>query len=169
AIAYDFQPAGTNADGSRVMYGQLFREKHPNGTVVSTLTVNAKTSQGYNSRTETRGDGPARTFTYNGYLLNSVTDFKGVAATQGYDGNYYLTSVTDRNGNTTTFTANVINGGIKQVVYPISSDITPQTNPVLNYDYGGNNCPDPNNQSQYNKYWLFQDPAGRQYYRDSNK
>lgn len=168
-IAYDFQPAGTNADGSRVMYGQLFREKHLNGTVVSTLTVNAKTSQGYNSRTETRGDGPARTFTYTGYLLNSVTDFKNVAATQGYDGNDYLASVTDRNGNTTTFTANSINGGIKQVVYPTSSDVTPQVHPTLNYDYGGNTCPDPNNQDQYNKYWLFQGPDGKQYYRDSHK
>jgi RHS repeat-associated protein len=159
-IAYDFKPNGTNADGSAVVYGQLWREKHPNGTVVSSLTVNAKTSLGWNSRTEMRGDGPSRTYTYKTYRLRTVTDFKGITASQDYDSNYYLATVTDRNGNSTIFTANDINGGIKQINYPNGG--TPS------YDYGGQNCPDPNNQDQYNKYWLFQGADGSQYFRDSN-
>lgn len=70
-IAYDFVPNGTG-----VVYGQLLREKHQNGTPVSTLTVT-----GTNTRKETRGDNPTgsgnptRTFTYTGYMLTSVTDF----------------------------------------------------------------------------------------------
>src|SRR5207244_3280621 len=75
---------------------QRRRENHPTCTAASTLVVHAKTGNSYNSRTETRGDGPSRTFTYNGYRLKTVTDFKGVVATQNYDTNYYLQSVVDR-------------------------------------------------------------------------
>jgi RHS repeat-associated protein len=159
-IAYDFKPNGTNADGSTVAYGQLLREKHPNGTVVSTLTINPKTGSGYNSRTETRGDGLSRTFTYHGYRMQTATDFKTVVASQTYDSNNFLASVTDRNGNSTSFVANNLNGEVKQVTYP--------SNLVANYDYGGSACADPNNRDDYNKYWLFQGADGKKYFRDTN-
>ena len=142
-IAYDFKPAGTNADGSVVAYGQIWREKHPNGTVVSTLTINA-TSGGFNSRTETRGDGPSRTFTYKAYQLKTVTDFKGIIAYQNYDNSHYLQSVVDRNGNSTGYGTNPYNGVINQVNYPNGGSAS--------YNYGGTNCSDPNNQDGYNKY-----------------
>jgi RHS repeat-associated protein len=160
-IAYDFA-TGVNGDGTSAVYGQLRREKHPNGTAVSTLTVNAKDSNGWNVRTETRGDGPSRTFSYKTYRLRAVTDFKGIVAAQAYDpnNNYYLQSVTDRNANTTTFSCNFLNGEVTSVTYP--------SNLVVNYNYGGNGCPDPNNQDQYNKYWLYSGPDGT-YLRDTNK
>ena len=155
-IAYDFKPNGTNGDGSTVPYGQIWHEKHPNGTIVSTLTVNAP-----GSRMETRGDGPSRTFTYNTYRLKTSTDFKGVVASQDYDNNYYLQAVHDRNGNTTSYSSNELNGGIKQITYPSTG--------IASYNYGGQNCADPDNQDQYNKYWLCQDGDGTIYNRDTNK
>ena len=166
-IAYDFQPAGTNADGSSVVSGQILRETHPNGTSVSRLTINAKTSQGYASRTDTRGDNPtgsgnpSRTFTYNGYKLATSTDFKNVATSQGYNGNNWLNSVTDRRGNATTFSPNQINGIQQSISYPGLS--------TQNYDFGGQSCPDPNNTDQYNKYWLWKGPDLTEYWRDTRK
>src|SRR5439155_21867421 len=41
---------------SPLSYGELSQEKNANGTVVATLTISGIT------RTETRGDGPTRTF-----------------------------------------------------------------------------------------------------------
>jgi RHS repeat-associated protein len=160
-VAYDFKPSGTNADGSAVVYGQLWRVKHPNGTPVSTLLINQSPGSGWSSRTETRGDGPSRTFTYHGYRLQTATDFKGVTASQGYDSNNYLASVTDRNGNSTGFACNNFNGEIKVINYPNGQQAT--------YDYGGSSCPDPNNQDDYNKYWLYQGADGTTYLRDTSK
>src|SRR5260370_35745915 len=135
-IAYDFKAAGTNADGSAVVYGQLWREKNWAGTVASTLSINAKTSQGDNSMTETRGDGPSRTFTYNTYLLKTVTDFNGAVASQSYGNDYWLDSVTDRNGNQTTFTCGHVTGIVAQVSYQIPGDVYPSgTRTVLSYTY----------------------------------
>ena len=153
--------------GSSVVSGQILREKHPNGTSVSRLTINAKTSQGYASRTDTRGDNPtgfgnpSRTFTYNGYKLATSTDFKNVAASQGYNGNNWLNSVTDRRGNATTFTPNQINGIQQSISYPGLA--------AQNYDFGGQSCPDPNNTDQYNKYWLWKGPDLTEYWRDTKK
>ena len=165
-IAYDFAPSA-----SGVVYGQLLREKHPNGTSVSTLTVTGATT-----RRETRGDNPTgagnptRTFTYNTYMLSTTTDFKGVGESKTYDANNYPLSVTDRNGNQTTFSSNQLNGNIKQVAYPIPDYVFPHgLQTLLNYDYGGTGCPDVNNRDQYNKYWLFATPDGNNYYRDTNK
>jgi RHS repeat-associated protein len=77
--------------------------------------------------TETRGDGPTRTFTYTELhltrshgepeacpvaflgpapqqFLQSYTDFQNHTTQLGYDGNWYVNSVTDANGHTTTYT-----------------------------------------------------------------
>jgi RHS repeat-associated protein len=164
-IAYDFA-TGANGDGTTAVYGQLLREKHPNGTAVSTLTVNAKASNGYNSRTETRGDNPAgsgnpvRTFTYNTYLQKTATDFTGAVASQTYDSNYYLSSATDRVGNQTTFQSGPVTGIVSQVSYPIPGDVLPiGTQTVLNYSYT-------NNGPLYDNYYLASAPDGSSYTRD---
>jgi RHS repeat-associated protein len=149
-IAYDFKPAGTNADGSAVVYGQIWREKHPNGTAVSTLTINAKASNGYNSRTETRGDNPtgagnpSRVFTYNTYKLKTTTDFKGAVGSQNYDNNWYLQSVTDRNNHTTQFSCDSISGNTHAVTYPSTAADTGSSTPTtIQYNYGAGSTNNP--------------------------
>jgi RHS repeat-associated protein len=108
-IAYDYKP---NASG--VVAGQILREKHSNGTVVSTVAVPSATT-----RTETRGDGPSRTFTYSNGRLTSWTDFYGVSASQTYDASGFVASVTDRNIKTTNFT-NALTGAVIQTQYPLT-------------------------------------------------
>ncbi len=163
-IAYDFAPNGTG-----VVPGQLLREKHPTGAPVSTLMVT-----GTNTRMETRGDNPAgtgyatRTFTYysGDYKLKSVTDFKGVAATQTYDTYSLLNSVIDRRSNETTFIYNFYGGSLRRIHYPNPED---GDQVELLYTYGYSTCPDPNNQDAYNPYYLYADPAGVTYFRDASK
>lgn len=177
AIGYTFVPSGTGG-----VYGQLQSENYCNpatkaiGTPVSTLTVT-----GTSTRTETRGDNPtgsgnpSRTFTYNTYRLKNVTDFKGVSGGQTYDTNYYLASVTDRKGNTTTFSSNSLNGNVGLVTYPTPGDVLPSgTATVVKYVYGKTNAADPNNQDYNNPYYLssINDGNGNfidTYFRDSNK
>ncbi|MGI9114661.1 MAG: hypothetical protein ACR2FX_06440 [Chthoniobacterales bacterium] len=43
-------------------------------------------------RTEIRGDGKKRDFIYSGVFVQSVQDFNGVAAIQGYDTKGFLNS-----------------------------------------------------------------------------
>jgi RHS repeat-associated protein len=154
-VAYDFKPAGTNADGSAVVYGQIWRVKNWEGTIVSTLTVNAPTSTGP-SRTETRGDGPSRTFVYKTYRLKTATDFKGVVASQDYDNDFYLQAVTDRNGNITNVRVdNALTGNIGLITYPIPGDVSPsgkatQVNNIYYNSQDACGC----NQDNNNRYWL---------------
>ena len=73
--------------------------------------------------TETRGDGPTRTFTYTSFhhytesvcddyennspptqMLESYTDFQGNRTQIGYDANWYVNSVTDAELHTTFYT-----------------------------------------------------------------
>ena len=61
-IAYEYAATG--------IHGQILREKHPNGTHVSTLSTSGS------SRTEQRGDGPLRYFDYSAGKLTSWTDFR---------------------------------------------------------------------------------------------
>jgi YD repeat-containing protein len=110
--------------------------------------------------TESRGDGPTRSFTYtplrlgrpNGgdpetcpivtgpapqQFLKSYTDFKtpGNSTQLGYDTNWYVNSVTDANGHTTSYTrgppppAGI--GQITQIEHP--------DHKTINYDYTGAN------------------------------
>jgi RHS repeat-associated protein len=123
-IAYEFLFSSVS------FYGQLYREKHPNGTAVVTVTIPGGVG---NSRLETRGDGKTRTFTYNGtiatnpvqhrqYLLASQTDFFPTtthpATTFTYGANAHLTSITDSNGHKTSFTNIGSTGAVLTVTHP---------------------------------------------------
>jgi len=72
AISYFFVPGSAGG-----VYGQLQSENYLDpftgtpGQAVSSLSQNG------NTRTETRGDGPSRTFNYNGGKLVNYTDFRG--------------------------------------------------------------------------------------------
>jgi|GEM_PF-598312 len=166
-IAYDFAPPA-----SGVVSGQLLREKHPNGTPVSTMTVNA-----VNVRKETRGDNPTtggnpiRTFTYNSYRLETTTDFRNAAGSQAYDANkhFYLKWVSDRKGNKTQYNCKPLNGNTQRVTYPEVPADGPTTM-MIDYVYGDDTDQDPNNNSAY---YLFSIKNGRsfvnKYYRDTHK
>lgn len=176
-ISYQFA-TGTNPDGTSVASGQLYQEKHINGTPVSTLTV-----IGSGSRKETRGDNPTftgqpyRTFTYNNYRLVTTTDFKNIGGSQDYDANnhYYLKSITDRKGNITEYECSNLSGNTRHVKYPDTpGDTLPGTPTMaLNYTYGDSSNDDPNNDNPNNPYYLFAVKNGRnfvnKYYRDTNK
>lgn len=159
-VAYDFKPAGTNADGSAVVYGQIWHIKHPNGTLVSTLAISNDVSNWY-KRTETRGDNPTgssnptRTFRYHGYRLESATDFKGVAATQAYNSNNYLNSITDRRGTTTTINPdNPYTGTPGTITYQVPGDVSPSgTHTIITNSYS--TSPDTTHPlDPANPYWL---------------
>jgi RHS repeat-associated protein len=160
-IAYEFQPYI-----SGVVYGQLLREKHPNGTVVSTLAVT-----GTSTRTETRGDNPTgsgnptRTFSYSTYRLKTTTDFKAVPGSQDYDNNYYLASVTDRRGNVTTYACNALNGNTRHVKYPdVPGDTLPNAPTMaLNYTFGDPANQDTSNRDPNNPYYLYSITNGRSF------
>lgn len=96
--------------------GQLFSENYlnPNGTagvLVSRLDSTATIGAASATIDETRGDGPSRRIimqkpdgTENDtQLVFSKTDYKNVPETYLYDENYFLRSITDRNGKETTF------------------------------------------------------------------
>jgi RHS repeat-associated protein len=161
-IGYKFATTGTG-----VVYGQILSENYFDGTTVgaavSTLTVTSSTV-----RTETRGDGPTRTFTYVGYLLKATSDFKNVLASQFYDSYSNLLTTYDRNGNEVDYTCLPKFGLVATVTYPKSSDITPSGSQTkLTYTWGNGNSLDPNNQDNNNPYWLFQGADGTQYWRDT--
>jgi len=151
-IAYDFAPSAAG-----VVYGQLLREKHPNGTPISTLTVTGTTT-----RTETRGDNPTgggnptRTFTYNKYRLTATSDFKGINEVTDYDSNFYLQAITDRAGNATQFSSNSLTGNVKRIIFPLPGDVVPSTAPAarIDYMYGNASSNDPNNRDANNPYYL---------------
>src|SRR5262249_60633959 len=94
------------------------------------------------TRTETRGDGKTRTFTYttDGYLL-SCTDFYNHSASQNYDGYRYINYVIDRNGHRTDFTNDIVTGNVLQVQFPLTPGDTPaqgNARPTINYTYTTN-------------------------------
>ncbi|MGI8821577.1 MAG: hypothetical protein ACR2ID_12025, partial [Chthoniobacterales bacterium] len=124
AIAYDFVPQGGD--------GVLLREKHLNGSVVSSLWISG------NSRTETRGDfvndlNPSRTFTYSGGFLTNWTDFAGNVYQQGRTGGFVTSSRDPRDLAqpglyTTDYGRNSV-GNITSVTYPLTpSDAPPNGN-----------------------------------------
>jgi RHS repeat-associated protein len=149
-ISYIYQTTN-NPDGSSAVYGQIKSENYPGGPAVSSLTVNNSTT-----RTETRADGKTRTLTYSNPYRLTWSDFKGVNATQTWDTNQYVNSVTNRNGNKTSFTRNAFIGVITQIQYPLTTGDTPgQTqNPTVNYTYGNSGCADANNRDPNNPYWV---------------
>ena len=103
-------------------HGAIKNEKYP-GALVSAISPETGVGDTF---TETRGDGPTRSFTYshihhcqgnecgpcddtgtNGpdkqQMLLNYTDFQGRTTTLGYDSNWYINSVTDANNHTTTY------------------------------------------------------------------
>lgn len=164
-IAYKFKPGGD--------YGQILSENYFNGArigqAVSTLTA----SEGNPVRTETRGDGATRTFTYSSTgLLSNWTDFLGKGLSQGHDANGYVNSFTDQNGHTTQFTRDPLTGNVLVTTYPLTAGdgATPETSIVT---YGSSSCPDPNNRDANNPYYVcsMTDTAGNvtTYTRDTSK
>ena len=174
-IGYVYK-TGNNPDGKAAVYGQLLSENYYDGTAigaaVSTLEITNATT-----RKETRGDGKTRTFTYlaTGYL-SSLTDFMGHSASQTYDVNKYITSVTDRNGKRTDFTSNALNGNMTVTTFPLTPNDTqpPQSvRSTIQYTYGSASCADPHNQDDDNPYYVCtaKDEGGHvtQFWRDTNK
>ena len=113
-IRYEYQNAGP--------HGAIINEKYPGGGALSAIAPGAGVGDTF---TETRGDGPTRSFTYTHMvhchgsecgpcadydysyppqqMLTSYTDFQGRNTTLGYDSNWYINSVTDANTHTTTY------------------------------------------------------------------
>ena len=113
AIAYSFLPP--DAGG---VYGQLQSENYLNpatgavGAPVSSLSVNGT------SRTETRGDGPTRTFNYYAGKLVSHTDFRGHTSSISYDGNGFTSAFTNARGKTTTTIREGLLGALSVLRHP---------------------------------------------------
>jgi RHS repeat-associated protein len=120
--------------GDRIR-GKIKSEMKPgSGEAVSTLTFPATRAQ---TRVETRGDGPKRTFTYDtaGHLL-SFTDFKNsasVVTTLYYDNNGFVGEVRDASSHYTIRTNEPVTG---RVTHLLQADLTS----AVDFDYG-----DPNN------------------------
>jgi RHS repeat-associated protein len=146
-ISYTYA-TGVNFDGSAAVYGQILSENSvSSGDAVSTLTISSPTS-----RSETRGDGPGRTFNYAGGLLMSSTDFKSINASQTYLGGF-VDSITDKRGNTTNIASDPLTGNPKVVTFPLTPPDTMRA--TIQWNYGGANCPDPNNRDANNPYYLY--------------
>jgi len=118
-VVYDYQNGGP--------HGAITAEKYPGVGAVSSIDPGLPT----NARdlpeifTETRGDGPTRTFTYTSFrhytenicddyqnntppqqMLKDYTDFLGHTTSLGYDeryGHWYINSVQDANRNITNY------------------------------------------------------------------
>jgi RHS repeat-associated protein len=109
--------ATANDDGSSIVAGQIRSENYFDGVnigaAVSTLTINSPTD-----RTETRGDGPSRTFNYNDGKLANYTDFQGHTSSISYDGNGYVWSFTDARLHTTTTLREGIIGAVSVLTHP---------------------------------------------------
>jgi RHS repeat-associated protein len=108
-------------------HGAIINEKYPGIGAVSAISPGVPTGgQGTQDIfTETRGDGPTRTFNYTHIsfchgnecgpcsdyenntppqqMLTDYTDFQGRTTHLGYDANWYINSVRDANLHTTTF------------------------------------------------------------------
>ncbi|MBO0695325.1 MAG: hypothetical protein J2P56_04390, partial [Verrucomicrobia bacterium] len=146
-IAYVYQNGGP--------HGEITKERYSlAGAVVSSITPNVPPPTDNSpifpeQFTETRGDGPSRTFTYTPLqierhfdpnercpnivgdtppqqFLQSYTDFQGQGQGHttylGYDANWYVNSVTDANQHTTSYTRGGI-GEIKKITYPDGTHI----------------------------------------------
>ena len=129
---------------------RVLSEQHlPTGNTVSAITGVGNNQT--NSATETRGDGPTRTFNYHatppcpdcppptieggecidpmpldGKLIN-YTDFQGHTTTLTYESDAskasagFITAVTDANNHTTTYTRSTLSWGILRISHPDGS------------------------------------------------
>jgi RHS repeat-associated protein len=115
-ISYTYA-TGQNPDGTWAVSGQIQSENYFDGinvgVAVSTLTIT-----GESTRTETRGDGPSRTFTYSGGKLTNYTDFRGYSSAISYDGNGYIGSFTDARLHMTTTLREDTIGAVSVLTHP---------------------------------------------------
>ena len=101
------------------------------GVTVSTFTSNSCPTHPWSqspdcpsaTQTETRGDGPSRTIymeqaAQHVPLVKHKSDFNGINEVYTYDGNNYLTDVTDRNGYHTHYTNEPVIGNPTQILHP---------------------------------------------------
>src|SRR5438045_8112632 len=106
------------------------------GVAVSTFTSNSCPTHSWSqspdcpsaTQREDRGDGPSRTIymqqaAQHVPLVKHKSDFNGINEVYTYDGNNYLTDVTDRNGQHTHYTNEAVIGNPTQVLYPDNSHI----------------------------------------------
>ncbi|MEY2508897.1 MAG: hypothetical protein QOH01_3226, partial [Verrucomicrobiota bacterium] len=113
AIGYTFVPGSSGG-----VYGEIQSENYLDpstgniGVAVSSLAING------NSRTETRGDSPMRTFNYSGARLVNYTDFKGQTSYIGYDGNGFSATATNARGYTTSTTREPRLGALTVLTHP---------------------------------------------------
>jgi len=145
-IFYDYQGGGP--------HGAIIDEKYPSVGAVSSIFPGVPTggTGTVDTFTETRGDGPTRTFNYTHIdhchgnecgqcddywnndppqqMLESYTDFQGHLTRLGYDeryGHWYINSVQDANQHTTTYQRGDPppngTGEIKKVTYPDGTHI----------------------------------------------
>jgi RHS repeat-associated protein len=152
-IAYNYDQGGP--------HGAITAERYSSGDGVKGLTVSSISPalppplsggpviQMPTDFTETRGDGPTRTFSYTwlhvhrdpessacptlaglapSQFLQSYTDFRGQTTYLGYDANWYVNSVTDANNYTTYYTRGPNIGEITQIQHP-------GDNSTINYAY----------------------------------
>jgi RHS repeat-associated protein len=116
SIGYTYVPGSSGG-----VYGQIQSENYLDpatgaaGVAVSTLSISG------NTRIETRGDTPTRTFNYNGAKLASYTDFKGQTSYISYDGSGFTNGFTDARGNTTTTSREGIIGATSVLTHPDQS------------------------------------------------
>jgi len=106
--------------GDRIRGKLKSERKLGSGEAVSTLTFSA--SRSAQTRVETRGDGPKRTFTYSsiGRLLN-YTDFKNstaIVTRLTYDGANRVRTVKDAMNHETTYTRESNIGQFTQLTHP---------------------------------------------------
>jgi RHS repeat-associated protein len=170
-ISYTYA-SGTNADQSLVVAGQVWSENSgTTGQPVSIVQVPTATW-----RSETRGDGPSRTFKYvGGSNLQSIGDYFGIEAHQNRDANGYLNQLTDRNERNTWLQKDPLTGNTLHVTYPQTPSDTDPGTPAgeVTFRYVATCSEDSNNCDPVNPYYLYssRDEAGNTtiYHRDANK
>jgi len=140
-IRYEYQNDGP--------HGAIINEKNPGIGAVSAITP----AGNIDVFTETRGDGPTRSFTYTHMshcqgtecgpcddvennnppqqMLDHYTDFQGQVTYLGYDANWYINSVRDANIHTTSYTRGAAPpNGIGQI-----TRITHPGGTIIDYSY----------------------------------
>ncbi|MGA7276290.1 MAG: hypothetical protein WBX14_15695, partial [Candidatus Udaeobacter sp.] len=152
-IAYDYDQGGPHGAITAERYSPSDGVK---GLIVSSISPNLPSPlsggdviQMPTDFTETRGDGPTRTFSYTSLhvhrdaeggacptlvgpapsqFLQTYTDFQGKTTYLGYDANWYVSSVQDANLHTTYYTRGPNIGEITQIQHP-------GDNSTVNYAY----------------------------------
>lgn len=135
-ISYEY--ATTNGDPMvKVAHGQIRSENNgTTGEMVSRLNVPFITW-----RSETRGDGPSRTFIYDGAFLRDEYDFKNQFTRNTYL-NSLLAAVTDRNGQKTDFADHHPTTRVPRLITYPDTPSDGGARASVQLTYGGPNWPD---------------------------